>query len=369
MKRAAITATVVTSAAMRELAGGHLVDPVEQRPRFQAGQQEQPAFQQIDEEVPEEDALQPRVAGNEQRSVPAYVEAAHHGGEDAGAAERLRRPIGRKRREQGKDDLDPRVAGPLAQPQAGKSDREPECDLEGDDRDEDEDGGAERKRAECDGGDRETIKDQGRCVVGEALAFDDDHGPPRQAEPAGNRERGDLVGRRDDRAEHEPDRPVPVEQVMHDRGDRHRGERHAAEGEQADGTDVVAELAPAHGDAGGIDQRRNYQQEHELGRQLDPRQPRRHREDEPDQDQQNGRRNPGAVCRDRDCRHRHENENQDGIGLHGFTGTREVGGQSSKGRHSGPTDSGRDGEPPGRFMPPCWGSSCRSVGAADESVP
>jgi hypothetical protein len=99
--------------------------------------------------------------------------------------------------------------------------------------------------------------------------------------------------------------------------DGRRRERHAAESEQADRADIVAELAPALGDAGGVDQRRHHQEKHELGRQLDPRQPRRYREDEPDQNKEKSGGDPGPVCGDRDHRHRHENEDQDGIRLHG----------------------------------------------------
>jgi hypothetical protein len=259
------------------------------------------------------------VAGNEQRTVPADVEAAHNGGEDAGAAERFGWPIGGERREQRQDDLDAGVLRPSAQPQARKPDRQPECDLAADDGDENQYGRAERKRAERHRGDGEAVQDQRGGVVGEALALDHDHGPPRQAKPAGDRQRCDLVGRRDDGAEDEADRPIPAEEEMHDRRDRHRRERHAAEREQADGANVVAELAPAHGDAGRVDQRRHHQEKHQLGRQLDRRQARRHREDEPDQDEQNGGGNSGPVRRDRHHCDRHQNENQDQMGLHGLT--------------------------------------------------
>jgi hypothetical protein len=107
---------------------------------------------------------------------------------------------------------------------------------------------------------------------------------------------------------------------MNHRRDRDRRERDAAECEQADGADVVAELAPAHGDAGGVDQRRHHQEKHQLRRQLDPRQPRRHCDDEPDEDEKNGGGNLGPVRRDRDRRHRHEDENQDQMDRHGLTG-------------------------------------------------
>ena len=109
------------------------------------------------------------------------------------------------------------------------------------------------------------------------------------------------------------------EHEMHDGGDRDGGEGHAAEGEQADGADVVAELAPAHGDAGGVDQRRHHEQEHELRRKLDPRQSRHQRDQKPGHHQEDGGRNAGAVRRDRDDRDGDENEDQDGIGLHGLT--------------------------------------------------
>ena len=58
-------------------------------------------------------------------------------------------------------------------------------------------------------------------------------------------------------------------QIM--RGRRHRAgrEHHAAEGEQRDRPQVEPELAPAHGDAGRIDQRRQDHQQHQFRRQFD----------------------------------------------------------------------------------------------------
>src|SRR2546430_17499997 len=54
------------------------------------------------------------------------------------------------------------------------------------------------------------------------LALNDDHGPPRQAEPAGDRQRRDPVGRRDDGARAQTDRPIPTQEGMHQRRDRPR---------------------------------------------------------------------------------------------------------------------------------------------------
>ena len=259
------------------------------------------------------------MARDQQGTVPADVKAAHDGGEDAGAAERFRRPVRRERGEQRENDLDARVPRPAPQPQAQISDEQPPRDLADHDGDEHQCRIAEREGAERHRGDGEAVEDQRGGVVGEAFALDHHHGPPRHAEPPRDRHRCHLVGRRDDGAEHEADRPVPVEQEMHDGGDRDRREGHAAEREQADRADVVAELAPAHGDTGGIDQRRHHEQEHELRRKLDPRQSRHQRDQKPDHHEEDGDRDAGAVRRDGDDRDRHQDEDQDGIGLHGLT--------------------------------------------------
>ena len=50
--------------------------------------------------------------------------------------------------------------------------------------------------------------------------------------------------------------------------DRAGGEEHAAESEQRDRPQVEMEFAPAHGDAGRVDQRRQDHQQHDFRRQL-----------------------------------------------------------------------------------------------------
>ena len=72
----------------------------------------------------------------------------------------------------------------------------------------------ERERAGRDRDDREAVEDQRGGVVGEAFAFEHHQEPPRQAEPPRDGERRHHVGRRDDGAEQEADRPWPAEQVM-----------------------------------------------------------------------------------------------------------------------------------------------------------
>ncbi len=66
------------------------------------------------------------------------------------------------------------------------------------------------------------------------------------------------------------DRPRELQQVMRRRGDGAGGEHDAAEGEQRDRPQVEAEFAPAHRDAGRIDQRRQEHQQHQLRRQHRP---------------------------------------------------------------------------------------------------
>ena len=61
----------------------------------------------------------------------------------------------------------------------------------------------EREAARHDRGDREAVGDEGGRVVDQALALDQGHEPARQAEAGRDRRRGDGVGRRDDRADHE----------------------------------------------------------------------------------------------------------------------------------------------------------------------
>ena len=95
---------------------------LEQQPHLESGQQEQQALDQVDHEVPEEDALQPRRRGDQQRPVPADIEPAGHGGDHAGAAEMLRDPEGDVGRDQRQRDLDLRIARAMPHPQAEPAD-------------------------------------------------------------------------------------------------------------------------------------------------------------------------------------------------------------------------------------------------------
>ena len=121
-----------------------------------------------------------------------------------------------------------------------------------------------------------------------ALEHDDE--PARQAEPADDGERRDRVGRRDDGAEHEADGQRHAEQPMRRRRHRAGREDDAAERQQRDRAQIEAEFAPAHGDAGRIDQRRQDAEQHQFRRQLDARQAGNERQRDAGDDEQDRRR-------------------------------------------------------------------------------
>ena len=96
------------------------------------------------------------------------------------------------------------------------------------------------------------------------------------AEPAADLDRGQRVGRRDDRPERERRRPrEPVDQRVRDDGDRAGGRDHEPDRQQRDRADVVAEVAQAREERRRVQQRRQEDHEHELRVELDLRDPRR----------------------------------------------------------------------------------------------
>ena len=168
----------------------------------------------------------------------------------------------------------------------------------------------QRKRAGAHGDDGEAVEHERGRVIGEAFAFQHDDQPARQSQLAGDGERRHHVGRRDDGAEQEADRPVEVEQVMRGGRDRAGGEHHAAEREQRDRPQVEPEFAPAHGDAGRIDQRRQQHEQHHFRRQLDLRQAGDERHANAGDHQQDRGRDVEPLGGDRDRRQHRQHEHQ-----------------------------------------------------------
>ena len=166
---------------------------------------------------------------------------------------------------------------------------------------------------------REAVQDQRGGVVGQALALEDDEDPARQPELAGDRQRRHHIGRCDDGAEQEADTPRQPDQIMRRGGDRAGGEDHAADRQQDDHAQIGFEFAPAHGDAGRIDQRRQYHQQHQLRRQFQRRHARHEGQRDAGQQQQDGRRNVDPPRQQRGARQYREQDQKDlEFGFHGL---------------------------------------------------
>jgi hypothetical protein len=104
------------------------------------------------------------------------------------------------------------------------------------------------------------------------------------------------------------------------------GEDHAADRQQRDQPQVVSELAPTHGDAGRIDQRRQHQQQHQFRRQLKGRHARHKGQRDAAQQQQDGGCDVDAPRQQRDAR-QHGEQNQKNLkpGFHRFKFARKRG--------------------------------------------
>ena len=134
MKRATMTTTQTTTAAMAISRKRVVANGGEQRARLQAGDEEHHALDQIGQEVPEHGAREPGRRRNQPQAVPADIEAGRQCGEHAGAAKLLGRPIGHERREDREHDLDAGIADPAAQAKQEPADADTPHDLACDDR-------------------------------------------------------------------------------------------------------------------------------------------------------------------------------------------------------------------------------------------
>ena len=106
---------------------------LEQRARLQAGEQEHEAFDQVDDQVPEEDALQPRRRRDQPRPVPADVQPRGDRRQHAGAAEMLGHPEGEIGVISDSVISTRGLLRPAAQPQAEPADADAVDDLADDD--------------------------------------------------------------------------------------------------------------------------------------------------------------------------------------------------------------------------------------------
>ena len=91
-----------------------LTDALDQRAGLQSRRQKNHAFDQIDQEIPEENALKTGRGTDQLQAVPTDVQTGGNRREHARATEMFRRPIGEERRDERQRDLDARIADPTA---------------------------------------------------------------------------------------------------------------------------------------------------------------------------------------------------------------------------------------------------------------
>ena len=232
------------------------VQPVGDDARLQAGEQEDDAFDEVDQHVPYEEALQPRGGGDETRAVPAHPKASDDGCEYARAAQRVRHPEGDEGGEKGDDDFDMRIAHPAAHTQRAPARGDPPGEFAGNDGCETAQGFSQGKLPAGDGCHGEAEQDESGRVVDQAFALQNGEDAAWHGEASHDGHGGDSVGRGHNRAEHEADGERHAEQDVHGDSDRGGGGEHTADGEHEDGGEVRPETAPAHADARAVEQGR-----------------------------------------------------------------------------------------------------------------
>ena len=153
------------------------------------------------------------------------------------------------------------------------ADREPDDDAAGGDADE-----LQRRAAEAEGAagrdpDGDPVEDEGGAVVDHRLAFDQQPHPLGRAEAAEDRGRGDGVGRGEDGAEDRRLGPAhPRHQCVGDEGDDAGGDEDEADREQRQRPHHRPQLQRRGAPAGGVDQRRQEDEEDRVRLQFDARQ-------------------------------------------------------------------------------------------------
>ena len=147
------------------------------------------------------------------------------------------------------------------------------------------------RAGEAGGRDRRPQRDQGGGVVEQRLALEDRDDASRQPDPAADRRGRDGVGRRDDRADRERQRPAEVgQQQVDDHGHPGGGEDDQSDRQQQDRSPVGVEVDEGGLHRGGVQQRRQQAEQHHVGLEMDLRHHRQEGARHADDDQQQRRR-------------------------------------------------------------------------------
>ena len=237
--------------------------------QLQPDQHEDEAVEDEPDHLPGRQPQDP-AAGSQDRAQPAADdEAGRDRREHARQAESIGREIGRERDDDRDQDLDRRVVEPPKDLARDTTDD----DADGDPADRGDDEPGQRfgeDEAGADGEHRGPIGDQRGRVVEQRLAFDERPDDPRRPESAEDRRGRQRVGRADDRTERERGRPAQAgdERVRHHRDEDHR-EQDQADREADERREVRAEIADRGFGRGGEEQRRQEDEQDQVGLEVD----------------------------------------------------------------------------------------------------
>ena len=127
--------------------------------------------------------------------------------------------------------------------------------------------------------------EQARGVVDQAFSFENVDDAAGKSDTSCDGCSRDRVGGGDDGSEHQPDTPVEAgEGIRGHQGNCENGESHQPEGQKKDIDEVVAEVAPGGEPRGGVEKRRENDQEDQVGVEGNPGDARDETESQPSDD-------------------------------------------------------------------------------------
>ncbi len=197
---------------------------------------------------------------------------------------------------------------------------------------------------------RHLVGGQRGGVVHEPLAAEDGHEPAREAELAGDLGGRHRVGRRHDGTQSEGHRPGhPAHHRVDHHRHRHHGGQHQAHGQQQDGLQVDAELACRGVEGGVVDERRQEDQQHQVGLELHAVLGRDQRHRDAGHDQEDGIGDPEPVGDGGDGHDADEQADAIGNADHGRRSEQVAAGTRTT--YSAPApEAGVPGRQPGRWQ-------------------
>jgi hypothetical protein len=251
---------------------------------------------------------------DDRRGADAHVDADGHRGEHGRQPEALRGHVGGVARQEGDRVGHERVCDSAAHGGDHPAGREADGDAPHRALDEVPARLPGREGAGGHGAEREPVGDERGGVVDEALALEDGHDAPRDAEALRDGHGGHGVGRPDDRSERERGAPRQAvqERVRDDRHARHGGQ-HETHGEQGDRAQVGAQIAQVREERAEVEQRRQEDDQDQVRLEPHVGQDGQHAHDRPAEHEQDGVGDLQAVGRGGQPGDRHQQRDDDDL--------------------------------------------------------